>query len=150
MNPSPDAIAKIQAAVNATAAKWTPDNPTVLANITAVTVPNPKPAAQVPAPLTWARLKAALTDAEIAAVFGHGAFHDVRADVRAGDRAGVLECLDGFRAAGILGAAKVTALTNAINGTVADPSYRANVSQLEIDLGRLPDLDDIAAARPKS
>lgn len=144
MNPTPAAIDAIRARVS----DWTPADAEIAAALNLRDTPNPAPAARVPRPLTTGGLLAKLAAPVRAKLANRPMLAQIVLDIRAQDRAAVMNWAQMLEDAGDFTAADKTAVWAECQATIPDPAHLPQLSWAELNLGRLADTDDIAKARP--
>jgi hypothetical protein len=146
MHPSSAAVAAIRAKV----ADWIPDDATIAAGLNARDADNPRPAAMIPAPITFAGVFVLLAGGlSLGRIRDLSTGADLIAKVHAGDRAGIANWLPALRAdPEVITAEQAQAVMALLQSTVADPSWPPLLSWAEIHIGRSLDPSDISEARP--
>lgn len=142
-NPSPAAIAWIEAHTS----DWTPGNMVIANTLNGVLVANPVPVTQVPVPISTATLMSVLEDATIVKLNSYTLMGRVLDAINAQDRGALGLWAEMMFKGGTLSQADLTAVTETLSATENDPSWQAQIPQTIVELGRLLDADDVAAAR---
>jgi len=142
--PNPAVIAAIRGRV----VDWTPTNAQIAATLNTANIANPTARLNVPKPMTTAALLGLIVNANKAKVYGRAVLSDLRGDIRAGDRTGVKSWFGLALVAADITSAEYTALVAEVDAVVPDPSWPAQVSWAQLNIGRPLDASDIAASRP--
>lgn len=149
-NPTPAAVTAIRSWVS----DWVPTDAEIRDAQNAVLVANPvTEAPQVPQSMNMGRMMTLLDAAARVAVSRVSGFDRAAAAVAAGDTVGVLhwlqlleDWLSTGQVAGIT-VEQINLLRADVQAQVADPTWLAQLPRPLVELGRLLDTDDIAAAR---
>ena len=128
---TPAEITAIQSFVAGLSGGWTNSTDAIYSAMAGATVPNPvTPAPQVPAGYTIGSLTALLSASSLATLRGYPGLADVGTAVAAQQSAVVLNHVAGVLALGFITSAEASAITAAVDATVADPTWTSTVSWL--------------------
>jgi hypothetical protein len=148
VNPSPAAVNLIRSEVS----DWSPSDPAIVAELNTPSIPNPTSRGTVPVPLSVAAVLGALSQASIMNLFtkGSGIVPTIRDDLNAQDRNACALWAQGLAESSIITSGELGALQAVLTATQLDPSWPAQISWAQANLGRPVDAADVAAARPNS
>lgn len=147
MNPTPQAIAKIQAYVAAMSGGWSNSDAAILAAYNTPTIANPTPQATVLVPYTSSTLLGDLSAASAANVAAFPAIDQLYADIESNNTPRVAATVALLALGERITSAEATTINGVLTATQPDPTWQSQISQAQSDLGRVADEDDIAAAR---
>ena len=142
-NPSPAAITAIQGKVT----DWTQSNAALATAINASLVANPTPQPTIPKPLTIPELLGEVGAADAGKLAENPNLPTVLADITSQDRTSTGEWIGPLEADSELTTAEGAAIMGDLQATEPDPSWQAQLPWPLVNLGRLIDADDVAAAR---
>lgn len=149
MNPTPEAITKIQDRVqSASGYDFTMGDQQLADAVNSDLVDNPKTADTVPKPFGIAEIMAELDSAAIKTVRSEGNMGDINEAVRANDPERVLNWAAAYLATGDIAQGQYDAIETIVTDTQQDPDYNDQLPWPEVNLGRLVDANDISNARP--
>lgn len=154
MNPSASAISTLQTYVATLSGGWSGNTDAqIVATLNSPAVANPVAQGTIAVPFTRAQLLGALSVTSLLALRNYVGVTSVIADVDSGDVGKcnswiqVLAASTGTTAA-VITSSEASALTSIVNATVPDPSWQAQISWAQQNLGRSVDANDIAESRP--
>lgn len=144
MNASPAAIASIQAQVT----DWTQSDAAIVAALNAPSVANPVPQPTIPTPFTIGEIFGMASAPSLVKLAAVPFLPDVRNLILANDRSGCAIYTNLFLVSGTILQSEHDAIMGVLAATQPDPSWAAQISWAEANLGRQVDAFDIAASRP--
>ena len=149
MNPSPTAITAIASKVPTLPGGWAGNADAAIAGLlNTPSVANPAAQGTVPNPFSAADLINAASPANRAAlaslILGSAAF------IIAQDRVHMTAGITALADCSAIQAADATAMIAVLDATIPDPSWPAQLSWAQINLGRPVDTADITVSRPQS
>ena len=142
-NPTLTALTAIREQVT----NWTQTDAEIRDALNTVTIPNPVAAPLIPKPMEASVLMGFASAETRAKLLSRPALVAFASDVRTGDREAVLNWIVLGRDAGDIPEDEFQLMLAELQATIPDPSYPPLLSWAELHLGRLVDLEDIAAAR---
>ncbi len=151
MNPSPAAITAIQSYVAALSGGWAGNTDAqVLAAANAPTIDNPVSATTIGKPYTFADLLAVLSDGSTAKLVALPSLPAILDAVNAGEMVVISRWVGLLIKGAVITSDEATAMTAIMADTETDPSWPTQISWAESNIGRLLDINDIAASRPET
>ena len=150
MNPSPAAIAAIQAYGAALSGGWAGQTDAqVLTAANAATVDNPAQQGTVAKPYTYDDLLGAISSANVSKLVVLPALPAIVETINSGDLVACARWITTLVAGGVITTDEATAVSAVMTATEADPSYQSKISWAVANLGRPVDLVDIQQSRPQ-
>lgn len=144
MNITPQGIAAIRAYIT----DWTPSDATIASNLNAPSVANPTPQPTAPKLYSFADVMGCLGAASIANVRALPTATALVTAINARDTVSILNWLAALQAGTpLITPSEAAAVQAVITATQPDPAWAAQVSWAAVNLGRVADSDDVAAAR---
>lgn len=148
MNPTSEAISKIQSHVAGAAYDWTLSDQELADAINADLVANPASQGQVPKDYTMADILNEVSNRALGKIRSEGGITEIVAAVRQQNAQRVLMWAGSYLRTGDITQAEYDAIQATVTDTVPDPDYNSQVPWPEKNLGRKVDADDIAQSRP--
>jgi hypothetical protein len=148
MNPTAQQIAAIQAN---TSIDWTQPLATIAITLNTANVANPTSQGQIPMPLVFATVMNQLnsTSGSLAKLMNLPYLGQIVTDIRNQDRIAIATWATALSDTGTITTTEATAITALVNGTIPDPTWQAELSWAQINIGRAVDVNDLNYARPQ-